>query len=87
LVPVRSFRRPEAGGKVDQAYYNVITHKAMPYTDDKGYNVIRPFPWGRYMKLEDALDMLTRPPERRTKKLLPHEAKAADKAPDAGKAP
>ena len=81
------FTRPETGGKVNQTYYNVITRKAMPYTDEKGYNVIRPFPWGRYMKLEDALDMLTRPPERRTKKLLPHEAKAADKAPDAGKAP
>lgn len=60
---------------VDKAYYDTITHTAMPYTDGKGYVVLRPFPWGRFVKLEQALDWFTRAPERRTAMLLPYEAK------------
>lgn len=69
---------------VDDTYYEKVK-KAMPYTDAKGYILVRPFPWGRFIKLEDALDMFTRPPEKQTKKLLPFEAK--DKPKDATASP
>lgn len=68
------FKNAAKGGVVDRAYYDQITHGTMPYTDAKGYTVQRPFPWGRYLTLEETLDLLTRPEARRTKKLLPFEA-------------
>lgn len=61
--------------KVNQAYCDLVSKKAMPYTDAKGYVLLRPFPWGRFISLGDALDMFTRPEGKRTGKLLPFEAK------------
>lgn len=58
---------------VDESYFNDITHVAMPYTDSKGYEVLRPFPWGRYETLENALDKFTRSPKRKTGGLLPYK--------------
>jgi hypothetical protein len=35
------------------------THSVIPYTDGKGYEVISPFPWGRYVDLNTALKTFT----------------------------
>jgi len=32
----------------------------LPFTDEKGYEVISPFPWGRYSSLQDAICVMTR---------------------------
>ena len=58
---------------VDEAYFHDITHVAMPYTDGKGYQVMKPFPWGRYDTLESALDTFTRAPKKQTNGLLPYK--------------
>lgn len=58
---------------VDEEYFNDITHVAMPYTDSKGYQVMKPFPWGRYDTLENALDKFTRAPKKQTNGLLPYK--------------
>ena len=62
---------------VDKAYYDDICHKAMPYTDAKGYTLLRPFPWGRFLTLEKALDVFTRSSSKQTSKLLPHESSSS----------
>jgi hypothetical protein len=59
---------------VDKTYYDQVK-KTMPYTDSGGYTLIRPFPWGRFIKLEKALDTFTRHPDQQTGKLLPFEGK------------
>ena len=60
---------------VDSNYYYTITHYAMPYTDEGGYVLQRPFPWGRHMELEEAIDTCLRPESRRTSRLLPFEGR------------
>jgi hypothetical protein len=65
---------------VDDTYYKQV-RTVMPYTDGKGYTQIRPFPWGRHIKLEEALDLFTRHPSRHTLKLLPFESKDRAKTP------
>jgi hypothetical protein len=40
---------------VDNSYYTDIFTGHMPYTDAKGYEVVAPFPWGRYTDLKTAL--------------------------------
>jgi hypothetical protein len=44
---------------VDQDYYADV-FMTIPYTDGKGYEVISPFPWGRYIDLKTALQEFTR---------------------------
>lgn len=43
---------------VDKIYLESL-RRAMPYTDGKGYEVISPFPWGRYVGLLQALAIFT----------------------------
>ena len=43
----------------NEAYVKSTLH-SQPYTDEKGYEVISPFPWGRYSSLKDALFIFTR---------------------------
>lgn len=43
---------------VDQAYYHDI-RRTMPFTDDKGYEVVTPFPWGRWITLRQAFKEFT----------------------------
>ena len=76
------FIKEGTGGVVNEDYYKKITKGLMPYTDAKGYTLERPFPWGRYKTLEDVLDVMTRPQERRTGKLLPFEAADSQEAKD-----
>ena len=76
---------PAAGGfftkerSVDPYYCCIVQNYAQPYTDAKGYVLARPFPWGRYQTLEDALDTFTRPKAKAgksggpTKSVLPFE--------------
>jgi hypothetical protein len=44
---------------VNQDYYADVW-MTIPYTDGKGYEVISPFPWGRYIDLKTALQEFTR---------------------------
>jgi hypothetical protein len=66
-VTVAAFRNKYSGDffitprPVDAFYCLAVQTYAMPYTDDSGYILARPFPWGRYSTLEDALDTFTRP--------------------------
>jgi hypothetical protein len=47
-----SFSNPRI---VDASYYNDLFMGTMPYTDVKGYEIVAPFPWGRYTDLKTAL--------------------------------
>lgn len=38
---------------------NTHTNSVMPFTDGKGYEVIAPFPWGRYVDLNTAIKSFT----------------------------
>ena len=51
-----------AGKKIIIADGNYISalRAVHPYTDEKGYEVISPFPWGRYASLTDAIFQFTR---------------------------
>jgi hypothetical protein len=44
---------------VDNAYFVLLQHGAMPYTDGKGYEVLSPFPWGRFVGLKQAIQYFT----------------------------
>jgi hypothetical protein len=46
--------------KVADGNYIDRTTMVQPYTNEKGYEVISPFPWGRYATLTDALATFTR---------------------------
>ena len=46
--------------KVADGSYIDRTTMVQPYTNEKGYEVISPFPWGRYATLTDALATFTR---------------------------
>jgi hypothetical protein len=48
-----AFSRP-----VDQSYYQDV-RRTMPFTDDKGYEVVTPFPWGRWISLRQAYKEFT----------------------------
>jgi len=43
---------------VDQNYYHDI-RRTIPFTDDKGYEVVAPFPWGRWISLRKAVKEMT----------------------------
>jgi hypothetical protein len=43
---------------VDPGYYHDI-RRTMPFTDGKGYEVVSPFPWGRYITLRQAVKEFT----------------------------
>jgi hypothetical protein len=43
---------------VDSGYYHDI-RRTMPFTDAKGYEVVSPFPWGRYVTLRQAIKEFT----------------------------
>src|SRR5208337_3989057 len=43
---------------VDSGYYHDI-RRTMPFTDGKGYEVVAPFPWGRYITLRQAIKEFT----------------------------
>jgi len=43
---------------LSEAYYNAL-RGARPYTDGKGYEVVGPFPWGRFKSLKEALTIFT----------------------------
>ena len=58
---------------VDAFYCLAVQTFAMPYTDDQGYTLARPFPWGRYSTLAKSLDAFTRPVKAPTGALLPFE--------------
>lgn len=54
------------GRPADLSYLQAIqgnqtthTNSTIPFTDDKGYEVIAPFPWGRYVDLNTALQTFT----------------------------
>src|SRR5271154_1262934 len=36
-----------------------LNYSVLPYTDDKGYEVISPFPWGRWQNLNDSIRQFT----------------------------
>ena len=40
---------------INSAYYHKILN-TQPYTDEKGYELISPFPWGRWATLTDAFN-------------------------------
>jgi hypothetical protein len=44
---------------VDNAYFVLLQHGAMPYTDGKGYELLSPFPWGRFVGLKQAIQYFT----------------------------
>jgi len=37
----------------------ITTHSTIPYTDDKGYELVSPFPWGRWQNLNAAVHEFT----------------------------
>jgi hypothetical protein len=43
---------------LDASYYETL-RTVRPYTDDKGYELIGPFPWGRFKSLQDSLSTFT----------------------------
>jgi len=43
---------------VDSGYYHDI-RRTIPFTDSKGYEVVAPFPWGRYITLRQAFKEFT----------------------------
>jgi hypothetical protein len=57
---------PDSGVSVSKAYIDMIcgnpvthTNSVMPFTDTKGYEVVSPFPWGRWQTLVDAVREFT----------------------------
>jgi hypothetical protein len=63
MNPIFDTKRP-----VDAVYFKILTgnlttgtaagnSSMIPYTDSKGYEVIPPFPWGRYTSLRKALNV------------------------------
>jgi hypothetical protein len=42
------------GSGIDMRYYKKI-QTCQPYTDDKGYEVVSPFPWGRWIDVNTAI--------------------------------
>lgn len=48
----------EFSRQVDLGYYQDI-RRTMPFTDDKGYEVVSPFPWGRWVSLRQAVKEFT----------------------------
>lgn len=44
---------------VDDAFYADL-RETIPYTDEKGYEVVAPFPWGRWLDIKTALQEFTR---------------------------
>lgn len=59
-----TYGQPNGGGVfikqriVDSGYYHDI-RRTMPFTDAKGYEVVAPFPWGRYITLRQAFKEFT----------------------------
>jgi hypothetical protein len=47
------------GRKVDATYLNDLMGGTIPYTDDKGYELIGPFPWGRWQDLNTTIHNFT----------------------------
>lgn len=43
---------------VDQDYYHDI-RRTLPFTDDKGYELVGPFPWGRWISLRQCIKEFT----------------------------
>lgn len=43
---------------IDSNYYYTL-RTTIPYTDNKGYVVLAPFPWGRHMALRQALELFS----------------------------
>lgn len=64
----------------DAYYMLAVQTYAMPYTDSMGYVLARPFPWGRYTKLETALDVFTRASGGRTGSVLSFDSTRRSKA-------
>lgn len=54
-------QRPANKSYIDDLCGNQNTHSGsvLPFTDGKGYEVIAPFPWGRYVDLNTALKTFT----------------------------
>ncbi len=46
-------------GNADFNFYTTI-RTTIPYTDEKGYEVLAPFPWGRWLDIKTALQEFTR---------------------------
>lgn len=44
---------------VDSTYFTDIQRGNIPFTDGKGYEVLAPFPWGRYQDLKTAIKEFT----------------------------
>jgi hypothetical protein len=44
---------------VDKTYIEDIKNGTIPFSDGKGYEVIAPFPWGRYQDLNTAIKIFT----------------------------
>src|SRR5208282_1558009 len=52
------FYREVSGNAAFSFYSNIRT--CIPYTDEKGYEVLAPFPWGRWIDIKTALQEFTR---------------------------
>lgn len=50
-----AFTRPRL---LNTDYYNTL-RTVRPYTDDKGYELLGPFPWGRWKSLKDSISVFT----------------------------
>lgn len=48
-----------ASRPVDNTYFLDLQHGNIPFTDGKGYEVLAPFPWGRYQDLRTAIKEFT----------------------------
>src|SRR5208337_3123756 len=44
---------------VDKTYIEDVKNGTIPFTDDKGYEVLAPFPWGRWQSLNSAIQVFT----------------------------
>jgi hypothetical protein len=52
--PDLKLNKTKRGIVADAKYLNLI-RSIQPYTDEKGYELIGPFPWGRWFSLEEAI--------------------------------
>jgi hypothetical protein len=53
------FTKPRKVDNKEPSYYKDV-RTTIPYTDDKGYELISPFPWGRWRSLKQAIQDFTR---------------------------
>jgi hypothetical protein len=57
-VPRALVSMPDATATIHNDYFKAL-RKIRPYTDEKGYELIGPFPWGRWKSLEETVYQFT----------------------------